>query len=96
MLPPELERTYQVFFIHGQNSKKAITRMRDIRSNAIGSLVTCKGIVTRVSDVRPCITVATYACDVCGFEVYQIVNTREFNPKVECPSRPCTTNQTKG
>ena len=29
--------------------------MRDIRSNQIGSLVTCRGIVTRVSDVRPCI-----------------------------------------
>lgn len=70
--------------------------MRDIRSNQIGSLVTCKGIVTRVSDVRPCIQVAVYACDVCGNEVYQIVNTKEFNPKVECPSRICLTNQTKG
>lgn len=37
-----------------------------------------------------------YACDVCGFEVYQVVNTREFNPKVECPSNKCVTNQTKG
>lgn len=66
--------------------------MRDIRSNQIGSLVSCRGIVTRVSDVRPCIQVAVYACDVCGFEVYQIVNTREFNPKVECPSSRCKTN----
>ena len=70
--------------------------MREVRANQIGSLVNVKGIVTRVSDVKPCIQVAVYACDVCGFEVYQIVNTREFTPKVECPSKKCTQNQTKG
>ena len=37
-----------------------------------------------------------YACDVCGFEVYQIINTKEFTPKIECPSRRCEQNQTKG
>ena len=70
--------------------------MRDIKSDCIGSLVTVKGIVTRASDVKPCLQVAVYACDVCGCEVYQPVNTREFNPKVECPSNKCVTNQTKG
>jgi len=55
LLPPELERTYQVFIVNGPNAKKSISRMRDIRSNQIGALVTCRGIVTRVSDVRPCI-----------------------------------------
>jgi DNA replication licensing factor MCM7 len=70
--------------------------MREIKSFQIGSLVTIRGIVTRASDVKPCIQVAVYACDVCGFEVYQVVNTREFNPKVECPSTKCIANQTKG
>jgi DNA replication licensing factor MCM7 len=58
--------------------------------------VNVKGIVTRCSDVKPCIQVAVYACDVCGFEVYQIINTREFNPLVECASTRCKQNQTKG
>jgi len=66
--------------------------MRDIKSQSIGSLVNVKGIVTGVSDVKPCIQVAVYACDVCGFEVYQIINTKEFTPKVECPSKKCETN----
>ena len=70
--------------------------MRDVKATSIGSLVNVKGIVTRCSDVKPCIQVAVYACDVCGFEVYQIINTREFTPKVECPSRRCEQNQTKG
>lgn len=82
--------------VYGQFAKKSIQRMRDVRANQIGSLVNVKGIVTRCSDVKPCIQVAVYACDVCGFEVYQIVNTREFVPKVECPSSRCIQNQTKG
>ena len=48
--------------------------MREIRSNQIGQLITVKGIVTRATDIKPCIQVAAYACDVCGFEVYQVVN----------------------
>ena len=44
--------------------------MRDIKSSSIGGLITMRGIVTRASDVKPCIQVAVYACDVCGFEVY--------------------------
>lgn len=88
-LPLELERQYQVFIIQGQQGKKTIQRMRDVKSQSIGGLVNVKGIVTRCSDVKPCIQVAVYACDVCGFEVYQIINTREFVPKVECPSRRC-------
>lgn len=82
--------------MNGPNAKKVIKKMRDIKSEQIGSLVTVKGIVTRAADVKPCLQVAVYACDVCGFEVYQVVNTREFNPKVECPSQKCVTNQTKG
>ena len=55
MLPPELERQYQVFIVQGESGKKAIQRMRDVRSQQIGSLVNVKGIVTRCSDVKPCI-----------------------------------------
>lgn len=53
--PPELFRKYNVYFIFGENSKKKITKMRELRANQIGGLVLIKGIVTRVSDVKPCI-----------------------------------------
>jgi DNA replication licensing factor MCM7 len=36
-------------------------------------LVRVSGIVTRVSDVKPLVEVATYTCDQCGFEIYQEV-----------------------
>jgi len=66
-------RQYQLFFVHGENAKKTISKMREIKGNAIGSLVSIKGIVLRASDVRPMIEVACYVCDVCGFEVYQVI-----------------------
>ena len=70
LLPPELTRRYQLFILPGPNSKVQQLKMREIKSKYIGSLVTLSGIVTRVSDVKPCIQVISYTCDFCGFEVY--------------------------
>jgi DNA replication licensing factor MCM7 len=72
-IPPELDRNYQVFIVNNPDAKldkDKFKKMRDMKSVSIGSLVTVKGIVTRASDVRPCVQVATYNCDVCGFETY--------------------------
>jgi hypothetical protein len=33
ILPPELERGYQVFIVYGENEKKTIQKMRELRSN---------------------------------------------------------------
>jgi len=65
-----------LFIVHGENSKKQIAKMREIKAQSIGSLVTIKGIVVRASDVKPQMQVAVYVCDVCGFEVYQVVGQR--------------------
>lgn len=70
--------------------------MREIKANQVGSLVVVKGIVTRCGDVRPCIQVAEYACDACGFEVYQVISQKTFTPLLECPSAKCVKNQVKG
>ena len=53
-IPSELERNYQAVLVPGEFSKKHIIAMRDVRAQNIGQLVTLKGIVTRASDVRPC------------------------------------------
>lgn len=39
----------------------------------IGKLVTVRGIVTRCTEVKPMMQVATYTCDQCGAETYQPV-----------------------
>jgi DNA replication licensing factor MCM7 len=47
--------------------------LRSVRAADIGHLVSVKAICTRVSDVKPLVSVVTYACDVCGYEIYQNV-----------------------
>lgn len=40
-----------------------------------GKLVSVRGIVTRCTEVKPMMQVATYTCDQCGSETYQPVRT---------------------
>jgi DNA replication licensing factor MCM7 len=54
-IPPELSRNYQIVIVPGDQGKKQITKLREVRAQQIGSLVTVRGIVTRASDVKPCI-----------------------------------------
>jgi len=64
--------------------------LRHIRSQSMGRLVTIRGMIVRASDVKPCCVVATYTCDNCGCEIYQVVqNKREFMPQRICPSADC-------
>ena len=59
--------------------------LRKVKAGQIGSLVTLKGIVTRVSEVKPNIEIATYTCQKGGAEVYQEVVKRDFMPLFTCP-----------
>lgn len=52
-IPKELSRVYQVVIVHAAHGKKTLCRMREIRGQNIGSLVTIRGIVVRASDVKP-------------------------------------------
>jgi len=64
--------------------------LRRVRSQAIGSLVTVCGMIVRASDVKPACTVATYTCDSCGCEIYQLIqHKREFLPQRFCPTEQC-------
>jgi len=70
--------------------------MRRLKSDLIGSTVTIKAIVVRVTEIKPFLKVASYSCDVCGNEVYQTISDRVFLPLVDCPSTKCKNNQTRG
>ena len=49
--------------------------VRSVKADNIGKLVTIRGIVTRSTEVKPVMCVATYTCDQCGAESYQPVST---------------------
>ncbi|KAL0209388.1 hypothetical protein RCL1_007756 [Eukaryota sp. TZLM3-RCL] len=73
---------------------KTLTRtLRSVRSCDIGSLITFKGIVVRMSDVRPLLTVATYKCDACHSISAQEIHGSTFMPQSRCSSAACTVNR---
>eukprot|EP00941_MAST-03F_sp_MAST-3F-sp1_P004823 g4823.t1 len=94
VFPPELMRRYEVHIC--PRSAKPEVSIREIGASQIGRLVKVRGMITRVTDVKPLMSVATYTCDVCGFEIYQQVKARRFMPLTECPSQMCTSNRTRG
>lgn len=85
-LPSALTRRFEVYFVPGSMGKVKALALRDVKSEHIGQLVTVKGIVTRVTDVKPQLAVATYTCDECGAEVFQEITAKTFTPTPKCPS----------
>lgn len=63
----------ELYFQGPSSSKPRV--IREVRADSVGKLVTVRGIVTRVSEVKPRMVVATYTCDQCGAETYQPVCT---------------------
>ena len=62
----------EVYF-KAPSTQKAVA-VRDVKAANIGKLVVVRGIVTRCTEVKPMLKVATYTCDQCGAETYQPVS----------------------
>jgi len=92
-IPAELKRKYQIRVT--PRSQVKTTPIRLIQASQIGSLLQVSGIVTRITEVRPMLRVATFTCDFCGNENYQIVHGRNYTPVTECRSVACVTNKNK-
>jgi len=87
-VPPQLKRRYEIRVL--PRTKVKAIELRKVLADAIGSLLTVKGIVTRVTEVKPQMQVATYTCEQGGYEVYQDVSTyRQFLPLTTCPVASC-------
>ena len=61
-----------------QLSNERTLPIRDVNASSIGKLVCVRGIVTRCTEVKPVVQVATYTCDRCGTESYQTVSVYVF------------------
>jgi DNA replication licensing factor MCM7 len=71
--------------------------LRKIKAKDIGKMVLIKGNVTRVSDVKSELLVATYICDRCGLETFQeVTNIRVYMPLDKCLSEKCQKENTHG
>lgn len=92
--PAELMRRFELCFKPASTAKPKV--VRDVRADSIGHLVTVRGIVTRATEVKPMMAVATYTCDQCGAETYQPIQSPSFMPLIMCPSQECVTNKSGG
>nr|XP_018897771.1 PREDICTED: DNA replication licensing factor Mcm7 [Bemisia tabaci] len=92
--PPELIRRYEIYFKDMTINK--ILPIRDVKAVNIGKLVSIRGVVTRATEVKPMMCVATYTCDTCSAETYQPVHSLSFNPIEMCPSEDCRVNKAGG
>lgn len=91
--PAELIRRGEVSF---KPSSLECIPIREVLSKHIGKLVTIRGIVTRVTDVKPNIKIVCYTCDQCGCESFQPVEGYEWTPLFECTSSICKANRNLG
>lgn len=70
--------------------------VREVKGQHLGRLITVRGIVTRVSEVKPLLQVSAFSCDSCGCEVFQEVDKKSITPLSECVSEDCKQNNTRG
>lgn len=72
-----------------------VKSVRELKSSCIGSLVKVRGIVTKITQVKPSVKVATYICESCGTEIYQTIENDTFDALEECFSEKCKTRKIK-
>lgn len=97
LFPAKLTRRYCLYFkpLSGTRNDKALS-VRQIKGKHVGNYITVRGIVTRVSDVKPSVLVIAYTCDKCGYEIFQEVNSKVFTPLTTCNSPACISDNNKG
>ncbi|KAH9901438.1 MCM-domain-containing protein [Cubamyces lactineus] len=80
--PAHLLRRYNLYF---QPLRSDIAMaVRDVKGAHLGKLITVRGIVTRVSEVKPLLRVNAYTCDICGSETFQDISRKDFQPILDC------------
>lgn len=64
----------------------SVQRIRDIRTNKIGSLISMIGTITRTSEVRPELYSACFTCDMCSAIIEGVEQTFKYTEPTSCPS----------
>ncbi|KAF6004352.1 hypothetical protein CCYA_CCYA02G0764 [Cyanidiococcus yangmingshanensis] len=66
-----------------------VRRLRDLRSDRVGSLVSFSATVTRTSEIRPELLVGTFQCGECNQVVVGIEQQNRYAEPPICPSADC-------
>lgn len=66
-----------------------VSRVRSLRSNNIGQLLSMSGTVTRTSEVRPELHLATFVCEACRAVIENVEQTYRYTEPTQCPNQTC-------
>ncbi|KAK8051521.1 MCM DNA helicase complex subunit MCM6 [Apiospora rasikravindrae] len=66
-----------------------VSRVRSLRALNVGQLLSISGTVTRTSEVRPELSVATFVCEACRAVVPNVEQTFRYTEPTQCPNMQC-------
>lgn len=66
-----------------------ISRIRQLRTESIGRLLSISGTATRTSEVRPELSMATFICEACNTVVPNVEQTFKYTEPTQCPNTIC-------
>ncbi|BFZ59710.1 MCM DNA helicase complex subunit mcm6 [Saitoella coloradoensis] len=66
-----------------------ISKIRDLRTQKIGKLIAMSGTVTRTSEVRPELHMATFTCEACRTIVSGVEQVFKYTEPTTCPNETC-------
>ena len=70
-----------------------VSRIRQLRSGSIGKLLSISGTVTRTSEVRPELYLATFVCENCRAVIKNIEQVFRYTEPTQCPNLTCGNRQ---
>ena len=70
-----------------------ISRVRQLRTASIGKLLSISGTVTRTSEVRPELYLATFICEGCRTVIPNVEQTFRYTEPTQCPNLTCMNRQ---
>jgi DNA replication licensing factor MCM6 len=70
-----------------------VSRVRHLRTENIGQLLSISGTVTRTSEVRPELSLATFTCEACRSAVPNVEQTFRYTEPTQCPNELCNNRQ---
>jgi DNA replication licensing factor MCM6 len=66
-----------------------VSRVRHLRTQNIGQLLSISGTVTRTSEVRPELSLATFTCEACKTVMPNVEQTFRYTEPTQCSNESC-------
>ncbi|KAK5165535.1 MCM DNA helicase complex subunit mcm6 [Saxophila tyrrhenica] len=70
-----------------------VSRVRQLRTDQIGKLASISGTVTRTSEVRPELHLATFICENCNSVIPDVEQIFKYSEPTQCPNAQCMNRQ---